>query len=427
MFWIISAILVAIALAFILPALFKSDASQDATREQNISIAREQLLELEHRYEKGGIDKEGYQSSKDELELALFNDLKDTDAIPSDSINKSGSSSVSTWLILLLIPLIAVPAYLQLGNLKFTTHFDPKMVAQEAAISTMPLKADGTPDVEKIAENLKAEMNANPTDPKGWFMLGRTYMMLNRFSEAASSFDKSLSLRPELAETKLALADALSMNNNGQLIGRPRTLVGEALSAEPTNITALWLSGMAASQEGEYSEAIKHWNNVLPLIKDKPEEVAAVEGLITEAKSRLGATDQNKVSKPSSDTVSQTEEKKDTKVAEVKVSVSLSNDFANKVSPDDFVFIYAKAMTGPPMPLAAVRKRVKELPFEITLNDAQAMMPNLKISSFKALSVGARISKTGDPIGQNGDYFNEKSNIALGDSISLEIDQILTK
>jgi len=84
-------------------------------------------------------------------------------------------------------------------------------------------------------------------------------------------------------------------------------------------------------------------------------------------------------------------------------------------------------MTGPPMPLAAVRKRVKELPFEITLNDAQAMMPNLKISSFKALSVGARISKTGDPIGQNGDYFNEKSNIALGDSISLEIDQILTK
>jgi len=213
MFWIISAILVAIALAFILPALFKSDASQDATREQNISIAREQLLELEHRYEKGGIDKEGYQSSKDELELALFNDLKDTDTLPADSINKSGSSSVSTWLILLLIPLIAVPAYLQLGNLKFTTHFDPKMVAQEAAISTMPLKADGTPDVEKIAENLKAEMNANPTDPKGWFMLGRTYMMLNRFSEAASSFDKSLSLRPELAETKLALADALSMNN----------------------------------------------------------------------------------------------------------------------------------------------------------------------------------------------------------------------
>jgi len=104
---------------------------------------------------KGGIDKEGYQSSKDELELALFNDLKDTDAIPADSINKSGSSSVSTWLILLLIPLIAVPAYLQLGNLKFTTHFDPKMVAQEAAISTMPLKADGTPDVEKYLLSLQ--------------------------------------------------------------------------------------------------------------------------------------------------------------------------------------------------------------------------------------------------------------------------------
>lgn len=425
MFWIISAILTVIALAFILPALLKRTYSQDATREQNISIAREQLAELELRFEQGDIDKESYQSSKDELELALYNDLKDYDAGLSEDTDKSVTKSPGTWLILLLIPLIAIPTYLNLGNLKFTKQIDSKMVAQEAAQATMPLKADGTPDIDKIAENLKAEMENNPTDPKGWYMLGRTYMMLKRFPEAANSFDKSLSLRPELADTMLALADALSMNNNGQLIGRPRNLVNKALEIEPSNITALWLSGMAASQEDDFLEAIDHWQKVLPLIKNKPEETAAVNGLIAEAKSRLKPDQAAELDKLTIKNKDANNDKTD--AIGIKLSISISEELKDKASPDDFVFIYAKAMSGPPMPLAAVRKQVKELPFEVELNDAMAMMPELKLSSFKNVSVGARISKTGQPIAQNGDLFNEKSEIKLGDSVSLEINQVLEK
>ncbi|MEH6455693.1 MAG: c-type cytochrome biogenesis protein CcmI [Cocleimonas sp.] len=433
MFWIISAILIIIALAFILPALFKNDEVLDATREQNISIAKEQLAELELRFEQDDIDQENYQATRDELELSLFNDLKESDPVLIGSTDNNSFKNISTWIILLLIPLITIPVYLNLGNLDFTKQFDPKMVAQEAAQASMPLKPDGTPDIEKITNNLKAEMESNPTDPRGWYMLGRSYMLLERFSKAAESFDKSLALRPDLAETMLSLADALSMNNNGQLIGRPRKLVNKALSIEPQNTTALWLSGMAASQEGEYLEAISRWQKVLLSLDDKPDEKMAIINLIAEAENRLtsdqkseleAANQQNSEMNKSSDTGI-----KDSDAVEggIKVTISIAANLKGQVSPEDFVFIYAKAMSGPPMPLAAVRRQVKDLPLEVQLNDQMAMMPDLKLSAFKDVSVGARVSKTGQPIPQSGDLFIEKTNIKSGDSISLEINEIYKK
>ncbi|MGK0271038.1 MAG: cytochrome c-type biogenesis protein CcmH [Cocleimonas sp.] len=425
MFWIISAILIVIALAFILPALFRRENTQDGTREQNIAIAKEQMAELERRFEQNDIDQEIYQSSRNELELSLFSDLKES-GNGSSGLSKNGSSKViDTWPVLLLIPLIAIPVYLNLGNLDFTKHLDPKVVAQKAIKARMPLKPDGTPDIEKITNRLKAEMESNPTDPKGWYMLGRSYMLLQRFPEATASFDKSLSLRPDRAETMLSLADALSMDNTGQLEGRPRELVKNALMLEPQNTTALWLSGMAASQAGEYPEAISQWQKVLLFLKDKPNEKTAVSNLIDEAKSRLTP---DQIAKQTSKTSQATDKiTENTNITEIKVSISLSDSLKDHASPDDYVFIYAKAMSGPPMPLAAVRKQVKNLPLELTLNDDMAMMPGLKLSSFKNVAVGARISKIGQPVPQNGDLFNEKIDVKSGESVSLEINEIYKK
>ena len=432
MFWIISAILIVIAIAFILPALLKRDHTQDATCEQNIAIAKEQLADLELRFEQAEIDEENYQLIRDELELALFDDLKKSDTeFASSNGNKKSFNYIDTLPILLLVPLIAVPVYLNLGNLNFTKQLDSKNAAVAVAKASMPLKVDGTPDIEKITANLKAEMQNNQTDPKGWYMLGRSYMLLKNFPEAAKSFDKSLSLRPDLAETMLSLADALSMSNNGQLEGRPRDLVNKALTIEPQNITALWLSGMAASQAGDYHEAIMQWQKVLPSLAEKPNEKTAVNNLIAEAKSRMNPAQKSELAATENQLQEtqdgENQQSADVSKASIKLSISLSDILKDKAAPNDYVFIYAKAMSGPPMPLAAVRKQVKDLPFEVELNDAMAMMPNLKLSSFQEVSVGARISKTGQPIPQNGDLFIEKTAIKSGDSLSLEINEIYKK
>lgn len=422
MFWIICTIFILITLAFILPSLLSKNLIQDATREQNIVIAKEQLADLELRFKQGDINQEDYQSTKDELEMSLFNDLEKPDLESADS--PQSGKNVSAWFALLIIPLTAIPVYMNLGNLDFAKHLDPKIVADEYARINNPVKADGSPDLEKIAENLKAEMESNPTDPKGWFMLGRAYMSLKNYKDAAESFDKSLSIRPDLSDTMVSLANALSLENKGKLIGRPRTLVNKALTIDSGNVTALWLSGMAASQEGEYLESIEQWEKVLPFLETKPSQMKSVTALIAESKRRLKPTEKSELAAAQNKVK---ENDVDTDNKEVKVTISLSDNFKDKASPDDFVFIYAKAMSGPPMPLAAVKKQVKDLPVEIVLNDEMAMMPSLKLSSFKNVSVGARISKTGEPIAKNGDLFNEKEGVTLGDTISLEIDKTFKK
>jgi cytochrome c-type biogenesis protein CcmH len=113
--------------------------------------------------------------------------------------------------------------------------------------------------------------------------------------------------------------------------------------------------------------------------------------------------------------------------AQVTLAVSLSEEFLAQVSPEDSVFLYAKAQVGPPMPLAAQRLQVKNLPITVVLNDSMAMMPQFKLSAFSSLIVGARVSKSGNAISQDGDLIVEAENISHGDNVTLVINRVLKK
>lgn len=429
MFWIISAILIVIAIAFILPPLKRRQIVQDASREQNIFIAQEQLAELESRFEKGEIDQENYQSIREELEQSLFSDINTSENnVKQSTTNISGSkgSLISTAFILLLIPAISFALYFKVGNLNFTKVLDSSIAAEKAKDAAVPKNADGTPDIDTMVAGLQKKLDENPDNPKGWYMLGRSYMVLKRYPEAAKAFDRAHKLTPQSANVLLSLADALSMSNQGQVVGRPAELIEKALQMEPDNITALWLSGMAARQQGHNLKAIAQWKKVLPLITDQPQQIIEVNRLISEAKSQL--TPEQSAALPANNSESNVKQEKTNATSEgIKVTVSISDAFKDKANPTDLVFIYAKAMSGPPMPLAAVRKQVKDLPLDVVLNDEMAMMPNLKLSSFSDVIVGARVSKTGQPIAQNGDLYSEKTSIKSGESVTLEINSVLSK
>ena len=421
MFWIISAILVLIALAFVLPTLLrKRNNYSDASREQNIHIANEQLEDLETRFERGEIESEDYQATRDELEQSLFDDINDSPQFANDGAAKS--SPLSAVFIALLIPAITIPVYLEVGNLPFTEMVDSKLAAKIANDASVPRKADGTPDIDAMIAGLQKKMEADPENLKGWYMLGHSYMVMDRYTDALKAFERALKLKPDSVDIMLSVANSLSMSKQGDLLGRPAELVSKALAKEPNNMTVLWLSGMAARQDGKFLEAIKHWQNVLPLAK--PEQVADVKSLINEARSRL-TPEQKQTLKTATAEVQKREALGN--ASGISVTISLSEKFKSQVNPTDLVFIYAKAMSGPPMPLAAVKKQVKDLPIKVTLNDAMAMMPSLKLSSFSEVIVGARVSKSGRPISQNGDLFSEKSSVKAGDAINIEIDAVVVK
>ena len=112
--------------------------------------------------------------------------------------------------------------------------------------------------------------------------------------------------------------------------------------------------------------------------------------------------------------------------ATVRGTVSLSPALAAKAGPDDAVFIYARAAQGPRMPLAIVRKQVKDLPFTFVLDDSQSMSPEMKLSKFSEIIVGARVSKTAGATPQSGDLQGFTQKVRTGGApVTIVIDQII--
>jgi len=260
-------------------------------------------------------------------------------------------------------------------------------------------------------------------------MLGRSYMVLKRFPDAVRAYEKAYKQMPDSVDIMLSLADSLAMKNGGNISGRPVELVNKALKIDPENLTALWLGGMAARQNKDYVTAIQRWTKVMGIIKD-PAERKEVRSLIVEAESMLSPEQRDRVKNalasiaPVADKKPEITNQSAMTGASITVSVSLSDAFKDKVKPTDLVFIYAKAMSGPPMPLAAAKMQVKDLPVKVVLNDSMAMIPSMKLSGHAEVVVGARVSKSGRPISQPGDLYAEKQGVKLGSQLDVKIDQV---
>jgi cytochrome c-type biogenesis protein CcmI len=109
----------------------------------------------------------------------------------------------------------------------------------------------------------------------------------------------------------------------------------------------------------------------------------------------------------------------------ITVTVALDPKLKANVLPVDVLFVFAKAAQGPAMPLAIARLTAAELPASVTLTDAMSMMPNLTLSKFPQIVLGARISKSGNAIAQSGDFQTLSAAVSnsQADPIPLTIDR----
>ena len=438
MLWFFIIVLLVLAVAYVLLPLFRTqDEVYDDRKQQNIRIVREQMAELEGSFERAEVDSEQYSARRSELEQALLLDVGE-EALGSDtSVAASDTTtSVTSWfsagLLVLALPASAIALYMYLGT--------PNAVelAQVPPKPEVPMTADGKPDVDKLVSNLHAKMRVNPDNAQGWYMLGRSYMLMQRYDGAIESYENLYRLQAESPEVMLMLADALSMKQQGKMMGRPETLINAALEKVPNNTTALWLSGMALEQGGRLQEALVRWQVLRPLLIGSETEQTQLDVLISRVEEKiaeangdvvLANTKVSEVAKKSQldDGKKNVTSSDELSAASVNVTIRLDEKFNAQVRPEDSVFIYAKAQSGPPMPLAAQRIQVKDLPVTIILDDSMAMMPQMKVSMFPTLIVGARVSKSGNAISQDGDLFVEQEQVAHGDNVTLSISEVLKK
>ena len=106
--------------------------------------------------------------------------------------------------------------------------------------------------------------------------------------------------------------------------------------------------------------------------------------------------------------------------------VALAPALAGRAGPEDTVFILARPAEGSRMPLAVLRKQVKDLPLSFRLDDSMAMAPGTIISKQARVVVSARISKSGEAMPRPGDLSGQSAPVAPGATgIEISIDEVV--
>ena len=409
LFWLGVAVMLAIGLAMILPTLFRRhQVAQTGEDSPNVRVARERLEELNADLRSGRLGQAEFDETKRELEAGLIDDLSAEEAASATEQHTGGRWITS--VLLLLVPVLSIGLYTYIGDYSAVTGAAdvPEFAAAPHAVEG---ESDQQTSVEQMVQELAMRLQANPDDVNGWFMLGRSYMVLERYTEAADALRHVHALVGDQPDVLVAYADALMMADGGRIAEQPRALIERALAIDPQHANALWLAGMASNEQGDFTAAIMYWQRLLPIIQDNPEATAEVEMLIARAEALNGTP----VAQVEVEPLPVVAAPGPTSVADnsLQVEVMLDAALKDKVDPNDSVFIFARALQGPPMPLAVARKRVADLPVTVTLDDSMAMMPAMKLSNFPEVLVGARISKSGNATPQSGDYSGEVAPVIV--------------
>ena len=403
-FFIVAGLLLVGALAFVVPPLLGKRLSKQSSishDETNLAIYRDQLKELDNDLAAGTIDRLHFDTAKREIERRVLEEVE-------QEADRSASISGPKWTmavgVAVLIPLIAIPSYVGLGT--------PAALDVQKLAARQDGAGEGGHDLspQKIAgmvEQLKEKLKTQPEDADGWLMLAKTTGALARYEESANAYRAAARLRPKDAQLLADFADTMAMAQGRVLTGEPERLVAQALQVDPNNVKALALGGTIAFEKKDFAQAALLWKRILSIVPPDSEFAERIRVSVTEVENKAGLA--SSASAP---------ELKPAPVVAAAASLSGRVDISpaakKAVAPEDTVFIFARAATGPKMPLAILRVQAKDLPKLFELTEAMAMAPGMSISKFPELVVGARVSKSGNAIAQPGDWESELMPVRAG-------------
>ena len=398
-FWIIAALLAVAALAFVLPALLARTRRSGATsREANVALYRDQMKELDADLAAGTLAPHHHEEARREIERRVLED-----AAAAAAPARASSGRATAIALAFAVPVLALGIYLAVGT-------PGALSPQTAELSHGITRAQ----IEHMVTGLAARLKENPDDVEGWAMLGRSLSVLDRYPEAAAAYANAVKRSPPSAQLLADYANALAMAQGQRLEGEPERLIAQALKLEPDNVKALMLAGSAAFEKNDFKGAIAHWERILKVVPPDADIVELVKDGIEDAR-KLAALP----AKPAAGKSVAAPEP-----GGVTATVRLAPAIAAKASPTDSVFIFARPVQGPRMPLAVVRKQVRDLPATVTLDDSMAMTPAARLSGHEQVVVGARVSKSGNPVSQPGDLEGLSTPVKVGSSgIAVLIDR----
>jgi cytochrome c-type biogenesis protein CcmH len=261
-----------------------------------------------------------------------------------------------------------------------------------------------------LLEQLAAHLERNPNDLEGWRLLAASSMQVGRYAEGRAAYSQVWALTREPDdELKLEYAEAQILADRSAASGDAGRLIEEVLENNPGNPKALWYGGLVALELGREDAVRTRWTRLLTL--NPPEDVARVVQTQLALLGEAGTAPQGAPAPAG---------------PEIKLSVSLGSALSlSDLGPAAQLFILARAPEGGP-PIAVIRHPPSALPGEFSLSDANVMLQGRSLAAYPEITVVARLSHSGQPTAQAGDWQAEAVVRPGGaETVALVIDQVV--
>jgi cytochrome c-type biogenesis protein CcmH len=413
--------------------------SSQPSNTPTLAQLRQQLQQLKELADSGAISGAAYEESRAQLEkrvldLVMSGAEVSAAAPVAETAPPALAKARPSWKLLAT----GAAVMLAIGTAGYLWKGHPEVMGGATPVAPMAAQGEGEGGgeggdhaigneqfqamVAKLAERLKNQ----PNDAEGWAMLGRSYNVLGRLDEALVAYRKSYAINPNDPSLLADLADAVAIKNNRSLAGEPLKLARRALELDPKHVKALALVGTEAFERKDYAGAVKLWERAVAAAPADSDMAQQLQGGIAEAR-RLGNLGPAAAVAPAPLQVPQQGGAAAALAGrDVRGTVRLAGTLASKASPDDTVFIFARPADGSRMPLAILRKQVRDLPFDFTLDDSLSMSPAARLSQAGKVIISARVSKSGQAMPQPGDLSGQTGPVDVGSQgLRIEISEVL--
>lgn len=356
---------------------------------ENVRLFHEHLAELESQLANGRIDQAQFAQLKLEQERALLDDEASIRQMQHKRQFKVGGVTFS--VVALVVAVAAYGLYREIGS---SADVEIRMAhAEKLNLDMQDYQAGRNADPVRTRELIKlieARLADNPDQVQYWFFLARMYMEVSDFSNASNAYLQVLERDRESPMVMAEAAQAMFLRDGSKVNPVVADLVQKALKLEPDNTMALGLAGIDAFGKQDYLTAIKHWGRVVKMSPDS----AGAQALVAGIEKAAGLFFANGGTQEQLDAARNGRQ--------IAVNVVLASDLP--VTPDQMVFVYARAWQGAKMPLAIARLKVAELPTRVVLTESMAMTESMTLASVDAVELVARVSEDGTATAKAGDW-----------------------
>lgn len=365
--------------------------ANETRRDKNVELYRLHLADLEQQRTRGEIDDDQFGELQEDLQRNLLAEVP----AGGERIGAAVQGRGLLWLVIFLVPLVAVPIYLHVGA-------DDELRLSQWLAERETLQMEGKPVPEglyrKLERGLERQVERSPQNLDYRVLAARLALEQDRPAQAEVHYQAALQVLPDnpmlLLEWAQARFAATSTTDDSV-----REALETVLQADPMNRVALEMMGIYSFENQQFEHAMHYWGIALRQSSPASQRAETLWHGIQQARGRLSADEHYRIE------------------ARIELDDTMTAD------PKTAVFLVVRRQ-GATMPVLAQRYQVGDLPLEITFDNSMSMLPGSMLDDNSSWEVVARVSQQGTATPASGDLegISEPLNLPLKGSVEVIID-----